>query len=247
MKRKPVLSSPPETNRKFPVSNAIDTKLPITSKRVSDPNFSFSFKYYKQIPNFEIGQVPNNWFVSLIDRLNELCKKEWASFEKDYIEKSAFRYHAIDWGSKNIPIQRKDLDWIDKHYLENDEDYPMFQFHVSKALGRVVGFWDGYHVFQIVLLDPEHNIQPSNYNDYKIRDTYFMNTVYGSLLADLVTLKKKIPTGHDCSICSAVYSLPTKSNDTNLLNICLEDDYINKLKESNISLTDVIELGLAAI
>ncbi|WP_406825429.1 hypothetical protein [Pedobacter sp. KACC 23697] len=248
MKKQPVLNKQPEIGKKFPIAESVITsRLPVTAKNVSDPNFSFSFKYYKQIPNFEVGQVPNNWFVSLIDRLTELCKKEWASFEKDYVEKKAFRYHAIDWGSKNIPIQRGDLNWIDKHYLENEEDFPMFQFHVSKALGRVVGFWDGYHVFQIVLLDPEHNIQPSNYNAYKIRDTYFMNTVYGSLLADLTNLKKRIPENHNCEICDSLQYLPTGNNDTNLINLCLSDDYFKKLQESRLSITDVIELGIASI
>lgn len=35
----------------------------------------------------------------------------------------ALRCHPIDWSAKNIPIQRKDLDWLPKEILDNETDF----------------------------------------------------------------------------------------------------------------------------
>ncbi|MET4153367.1 hypothetical protein [Bradyrhizobium sp. RT7b] len=83
--------------------------------------------------------------------------------------KDAVRFHPIDWNATAIPIKRSDINWIDKDY-QNDE-YEFVQFHVSKAMGRVVGFFDEDNVFQVVLCDPLHNIQPAGDFDYRVRAT----------------------------------------------------------------------------
>ena len=57
-------------------------------------------------------------------------------------------------------MKRQTWDQVDSVYLDNPEDYPWQQFQITRANGRVIGFWDEYHVFQVVLLDPEHNMQP---------------------------------------------------------------------------------------
>ncbi|OWQ83395.1 hypothetical protein CDN99_26475 [Roseateles aquatilis] len=75
--------------------------------------------------------------------------------------------HPIDWGGKHVPIKLDDLDWIDEVY--RGREFPIVQIAVSKAEGRFVGFHDEDGIFQIVLLDPLHNAQPSKYNDYKVR------------------------------------------------------------------------------
>ncbi|WP_416760853.1 hypothetical protein ACNI65_01880 [Roseateles sp. So40a] len=45
----------------------------------------------------------------------------------------------------------------------------MIQIAISKAEGRLIGFFDEEAIFQIVLFDPLHNAQPSKFNDYKVR------------------------------------------------------------------------------
>jgi len=79
------------------------------------------------------------------------------------------RIHNINWSAKSVPIKRSDLNWIDKDYLNNEEEFPIMQIAVSRAEGRLVGFFDEQNAFQIVLLDPLHNAQPSKYNGYKVR------------------------------------------------------------------------------
>lgn len=95
------------------------------------------------------------------------------------------RYHDIDWNKENIPIQRSDLNWLHKDYLENEDEYPLVQFMVSQALGRVVGFWDEYSVFNVVLLDPLHNIQPAGSFEYKVDDCSPLSCKYTLLLKSL--------------------------------------------------------------
>ena len=76
--------------------------------------------------------------------------------------------HNIDWKARNIPFKREDIDWLDE-YFDNPAEFPLFQISVSKALGRLVGFLDEDNIYQVVLLDPLHNAQPSSYNGYKVQ------------------------------------------------------------------------------
>lgn len=245
MKKKPILANNPIQKREIKPGKVPESdKKPVLQRKEFSDNFTFSFQYYRQIPYFEIGGVGNTWYISLIERLRELSNKNWLNFEKSVLEKRSLRYHEIQWNSTNVPIKRADLSWIDRDYLENEDDFPIIQFHVSKALGRVVGFWDAFHVFQIVLLDPKHNIQPSKYNDYKVDDTYFMSCEYSSLLVDLLKIQKKITEGCTCETCIEIKNLPSKLNDTNLLILYLDDDYVKKLKELNVMPKQIIELGL---
>jgi hypothetical protein len=69
---------------------------------------------------------------------------------------------------QNIPIPKEQIDWLGDYA---SDEYEFVQFHVSKALGRVVGFFDEEQTFQIVLFDPFHNIQPAGDFDYRVRAT----------------------------------------------------------------------------
>jgi hypothetical protein len=132
--------------------------------------WTFSFRYLKQIDLFGTGAKDASWFVSVLEKISELSSKKVSDVVESPAEKLRWRLHEIDWNHRGIPIERADLNWIDKKYLSNSEEYPFWQFSVSKALGRVVGFWDERGVFNVVLLDPAHNIQPSAYSDYKTRE-----------------------------------------------------------------------------
>lgn len=158
---KPVLgaTTPPKAGRPQP------GRVPQKEKWV------FSFRFWRQIDNFQIGDVPHNWFVSLLNRLAEMSRIDKEDIFRDTVMQDAIRFHVIDWDAKNVPLKRADIDWLEKDILDNEAEFPFYQFHVSKALGRIVGFFDENQIFNIVLLDPNHNLQPSKFNDYRIRPT----------------------------------------------------------------------------
>ncbi|MBF4426241.1 hypothetical protein, partial [Vibrio anguillarum] len=115
-------------------------KEPVLLSKPQDRRWSFSFRYWKQVEFFGLDQTDSKWFVSLLEKLRELCGKKVEDFISNEGEKGSWRYHKINWNQKNIPIQRGDLEWVDKVYRDNPDDYPLLQFQVSTALGRVVGF-----------------------------------------------------------------------------------------------------------
>jgi hypothetical protein len=134
--------------------------------------WSFSFRFFQEIKNFGLDstQIDKGWMLSVIYRLQELSKLTVADVtENRSVMEGTLRMHHINWSQKSIPIEKKDLTWIDQDYLDNAEEYPIMQISVSRAEGRLIGFFDEDNSFQIVLLDPLHNAQPSNYNGYKVR------------------------------------------------------------------------------
>ena len=78
----------------------------------------------------------------LLEKLRDLNGESIDAFLADPSKKDYWRYHEISWTQTNIPVSRKDLNWIPKDYLANKAEFPLFQFQISKAVGRVVGFWD---------------------------------------------------------------------------------------------------------
>lgn len=135
-------------------------------------NWIFSFKYFRQIENFGFDQSNTkiSWFSSLLERLGDLSNRKVSDFLKDGASQSSsgYRFHEINWTQKNIPIQREQLDWLPNNYLKNEQEFPIVQFQISKANGRVVGFFDENWFFNVLLLDPLHNIQPSKSHGYKV-------------------------------------------------------------------------------
>lgn len=244
-KKHRIVSSKPISTNTIAVGNVKNSPT-IKSNQPKEKldKWYFGFKYFNQIRYFEIGGVENSWFISLIERLKFISGIDREKFLTNFANRGALRYHEINWNGINVPIQRKDLHWLDKDYLENEEEYPMVQFHISKALGRVVGFWDDNNVFQVVLLDPAHNIQPSNYNTYHIDDTYYMSCQYSSLLIDIQNVQKKINSSLSCAACAELNKLPTQINTTNFFYCSLDEDYKNKLLSSNKTIQEIIELGL---
>ncbi|WP_157667053.1 hypothetical protein [Vibrio alginolyticus] len=97
--------------------------------------WTFSFQYWKQIEFFGLDKSNPSWFVSLIEKLKDLSGKDVKNFVSTGEQRDAWRYHNINWNQTNIPIQREDLDWLDKDYRENEAEYPIVQFQVSQALG----------------------------------------------------------------------------------------------------------------
>ena len=147
-------------------------------------NLSFSFQFYRQIPYFETGEQDNQWFSSLLARLKDLSGKD-SSLMGDATAKDAYRLHPIKWDQPRIPVKKEDLNWIPTAYRENSA-IEFHQFEISQAMGRVVGFFNETNeVFYIVLLDPKHNIQPTQKTGYRVDATRRSLTDYEELLLQI--------------------------------------------------------------
>ena len=206
-------------------------------------NLSFSFSFFKQIRYFGIGKCSIEWWIGLINRLKTLgdCSKE------TFIENrgsEALRYHVIDWKSKNIPIQRKSLEWLPENILNNEADYPMVQISISTSTGRIIGFFDN-SIFNIVLLDPNHNLQPSKKTNYQIQPTKIGISQYDKLLNKLDNIKNIV---RECPInCNLKNNISTidKLHD-NIIYFGLDEDFYSKyLEEINTyKIQKIIEIGI---
>ena len=162
---------------------------PGESRTGQQSRWSFSFRFFKQVENFGASKCESKWFVSLLERLKEISGKTVKEITERPNWQKFYRFHSIDWAMKNVPIERKDLDWVDPTYLKNEKDYPLYQFQISKATGRIIGFFDEVWNFNIVLIDPLHNLQPSKDFDYKVTSCFPLDSEYECL-------KKKIQEHH---------------------------------------------------
>ncbi|MEO1068273.1 MAG: hypothetical protein AAFW95_04035, partial [Cyanobacteria bacterium J06638_6] len=97
---------------------------------------------------------------------------------------------------RNIPISKDDIDWIPS-YIMGSEEFPFYQFQISTALGRVIGYFDYEYVFHIVLLDPKHNAQPSRYDNYQIQATQLLPNDYQVLMKELVSIQRTAQSNCD--------------------------------------------------
>lgn len=189
---KPVLSKQPKPANK-----------PVTGNVKPARKFVFSFRFFRQAEYFGLGDMDNGWFSALLEKLSEISKADFESLSSDIRAKQIWRLHEINFSAKGVITPRSSFDWVAKPYLENSEEYPFFQFQITKGHGRVIGFWDENGVFNIVALDPKHNMQPSDYTDYKVRDTVLARTSYA---AAIVTIEQQIlDCGNDCR-CRSLYS-----------------------------------------
>jgi hypothetical protein len=110
--------------------------------------------------------------------------------------------------------------------LINEEDFTLWQFQVSTARGRIIGFW--YETtFFIVLLDPLHNMQPSRDYDYEVDDCYPLMNKYDSLMFDIESIKNRVcPSGKDCTIHNGLKELPKNLTQTNAYVAYIDDEYL---------------------
>lgn len=166
-------------------SFAKDVRVPKVGNVCRPEKWRFSFQYWRQIENFGLNGQDPSWFVSLLERLCQLSAESEDALDLDFGKREFYRYHAINWQQEGIPIQRKHLQWLPPEYLENDAEYPIYQFTISTALGRVVGFHDENGVFQIILLDPKHNLQPAKSFDYRVDSCWPLGNQYEQILGNL--------------------------------------------------------------
>lgn len=181
---------------------------PIALPPQSEKRWAFSFRFWKQIENFGLDQSDSKWFIALLEKLADLSKLNKEQFLKDGAGRDNWRFHKINWQQKNIPVQREDLDWIPKTYLDNADEYELFQFQITQSLGRVIGFFDENQEFNIVLLDPLHNMQPSKSFDYKVHYSKADPTHYADLLKDVERAQKRDCVHLECPAYLELCGLP---------------------------------------
>ena len=110
----------------------------------------FSFRFLdKTHEAFNLGNTKENWFISLLEILKEVCgltRNQLVVEQRQYYEA-----HTHDWSKLDFKYN------YDEAFLEQVE---CLQFRLSKSRGRVHGFIIGNR-FYVVWLDPHHNLYPS--------------------------------------------------------------------------------------
>jgi hypothetical protein len=199
-------------------------------KGKTNDNWSFSFRYWKQINYFGLEGKDGKWFISLLERMKDVSQEPLKRIQTDRGLQDSLRYHDINWGQTNIPIKREDLTSLPQDIRENENDFPIFQFSISKALGRIAGFWDD-SVFNVVLLDPYHNLQPLKEFNYRVTATSEMPNEHEMLVANLNLIKKSATncSGGVCSTQKALQFIELHDQPFGIL--YLDADYFNKAKE----------------
>lgn len=220
------------------------------AKSIKGKKLCFSFQYFKQIAYFEVGSCGTEWFISVVERIKDLSEKEISFFIEGNRGGKTLRVHPINWSSRNIPISKSDCNWIPSSYLDNDDDFPFYQFAVSKGKGRIVGFFNEDNtVFNIVLFDPKHNLQPSKDFNYKVDTTSFGYSEYDKLLSNYKQIEniiEKCP--HKKDKCDIQTKITEADSIHNVVYVTLDDDFYDTYKsiENNKSLKELIEEALLA-
>ena len=140
-----------------------------SKKEPADALWNFSLRYWVQLDWFGLhGKgIDNQWLVSVLERLKQLSSEPIERVYRDGVMRDAMRYHPINWQATNIPIAKTEIPGLPSYCIDNPE-FELHQFQISKGKGRVVGFFDESWVFNIVLLVPLHNLQPSKSFGYAV-------------------------------------------------------------------------------
>ena len=217
------------------------------AKEVRRRKITFSSSYFKQIPNFELGGCSQGWHVGLIERLGVLGNMTPQEVLEENKGSIALRCHPIDWSAKNIPVQRKELDWLPDEILDNEEEFPMMQFSISKSTGRIVGYFDrDPYIFHVVLLDPNHNIQPAKKTNYQIQPTTKGISQYDELLNKMERIKKIVANCPDKNCKLHAHITTIEELHENIVYIGLDGDFYSTYQGilQDHSLQEILEQGI---
>lgn len=211
--------------------------------------FTFNFKYWSQIDYFGLGRVQESWFISFLERLKELSKEPVARFFEDREFKNIVRCHQINWDAYNVPITREQLVGLPPEIKNNADEFPIFQIHISKALGRIHGFWDSRLCFNIVLLDPFHNLQPSRDCAYRVTPTVIGQCQYTSLriaFDNLNDLPCPEPNS-DCAQKIRVLGREIEDSHTVIIAALTDDvasEFIRLRQQKGVSVSELLSYGI---
>jgi hypothetical protein len=250
---KPVTNIGPQRQSwRVPRNPTKSGQRPVSAPRTSQFRSSkwyFSFQYWKQIKNFGLDGKNPAWFISLIERLRDVSSEVLDKFFGDGLRQEAFHYHKIKWDQTNIPIKRTDLIWLPKDYLDNDAEFPIVQFSIRTALGRVAGFWDENRIFNVILIDPNHNLQPVKENGYNVVECYQLLNEHEILLAGLSRVQN-IAVNCSGGSCATKTALRFINSDHQPFGIVyLEQSFYQKAQEfiksgKANSMEELLELGI---
>lgn len=217
--------------------------------------WNFSFRFWTQIGYFGLSGIEAKWFASLLERFRQLSGEEIEKVRADRNTADQYRYHKINWNAKKIPISKSDLSHVPPCYLD-DADYEFFQFQVSTSLGRVIGFFDEAWVFNIVLLDPLHNLQPSKDFDYRVTPSF-------PLSCELTAVRENIRAGlekcnfHECAAKNHFEKIANEAQthfeEFQVLMIKLDDPELmesakNLVEKGKVgSLAEILEMGVIVV
>lgn len=180
--------------------------------------------------------------------MRNVSRESLKRIQTDRLLQDSLHYHEINWGQTNIPIKRENLTSLPRDILENEGDFPIFQFSISKALGRIAGFWHD-SVFNIVLLDPYHNLQPLKEFNYRVTPTSEMMNEHEMYVANL-HLIKSATTNCAAGQCSTQKALEfIASHDQPFGILYLNAEYFNNAKElmktgKVKSVEELVEFGI---
>ena len=212
-------------------------------------NFTFSFRYWQQRECFGLGNVDVGWYMSLLTRLCDLSKEKVARFVDDLDFQDAIRYHIVDWDHRNVPLQRQDLNWLPHPIRENEDEFPIYQIHISRAVGRIHGFWDSEYCFNVILLDPLHNLQPSKDVGYVVRPTTTANCEYTSMAIALEQACALPCADANCQFYKAVNTIHNRNPIDQCIVIAgVSPDvaaHLRAVRQSkNVSISEIVEHGI---
>lgn len=172
------------------------------------PKLSFGFKFFQEIEGFGLQpkgkKISNKWMLSFIDKLRSLGQFSKDDFDSNVALAQAHRHHKINWNAPNIPVSRESFSQLPQEY-QSDEEFPFWQFQLSAGTGRFFGFYDENEVFQIVGVDPLHNLQPAGGRfKYRVDSCSPLRTELYSVLAFLGQIHSKCKVIGSCPHCSDI-------------------------------------------
>lgn len=212
----------------------------------------FGFKFFEERQKFGLKQkgkkIPNSWMLSFIKKIKELSLIEYEELIENRKLQQKLRYHPINWNAKNIPIQKKDVCPSDE--LCNEE-IEFMQFEISTATGRFGGFFDKDYIFQIVLVDPLHNLQPAGGKyGHKVRDCVPLGTDYEILISKIQDIHSRCAKITKCQHKDELKDVSFIEESYPII-ICDIDEKLYKRMDDllnqgfSVSCSDCFEQGLA--
>lgn len=238
-------------NKKEPRYTNKQLVSPEEESRIANGKLTFSFEHFNHNLNyFQIGDCQQKWFVGLLERLQTLGKMTKDEVLRENAGSRALRCHEIDWKEKNIPIQREELTWLPTEILANALEFPIMQISISKSTGRIIGFFDSNpHIFHVILLDPNHNLQPCKSQNYQIQPTIQGISQYDDLLNKMERIRDIIKNCPDksCQLHSHIEHIDGLHD--NIIYMGLNDDFYTEYKEAikTHTLSEILERGILEI
>lgn len=243
-------------DKKLPKAKHINVEAPpqrntktIPTGRAPEVKWKFSFQYFNQADLFGLDNTDANWLAGFLEKLRDLSGMSTDEVTRPGRMQEVLRYHRIDWNHKNAPVNRQHFNWVPKTILENEDEFPFVQFAVSKALGRIVGFWEADSVFQILVIDRNHNLQPSKKHNWQIRNTFMIESELDKLKIRIDSIKQRKCADPNCVIKSELHAVDTCAIGTDVFVICLDEGFARTLQEimtPNLSIRDILEHGILA-